>query len=90
MEREDRPSRKGTHWRFDSLGATSRKTIERELSEHVKKLEHRVEVLISISREQQISGYHELAEAYRKQAAESKASAQSIRTLLNWGRGEVI
>ncbi len=82
MEKEDRPSRNGINREFGPLEAPSGKAIESELSEALKKLEHRVEVLTSISLQQRTSGYHELAEAYRKQAAESKASAQSIRKLL--------
>jgi len=87
MAKEISLLRKGINRGFDPLGATSRKTLESELSETLKKLEHRIEVLNSISHEQQISGYYELAEAYRKQAAESKASAQSIRKLLNLDQG---
>jgi hypothetical protein len=87
MEEEDRPSRKGINQGFDPLDTPSRKTIESGLSEALKKLEHRVEVLTSISREQEISGYYGLAEAYRKQAAESKAYAQWLRKLLNLGQG---
>ena len=87
MAKENSPLRKGINRGFDPSDATSRKAVESELSEALKKLEHRVEALNSISREQQISGYYELAEAYRKQAAESKSSAQSIRKLLNLGQG---
>ena len=68
-----------------SLDTTPGKTIKSELLESLKKLEHRVEVLTSISREEQLSGYYELAEAYRNLAAESKAYTQSIRKLLNLG-----
>jgi phage baseplate assembly protein W len=82
MEKEDRPSRNGINRGFDPLDTISRKAIESQLSEALKKVEHRVEVLTSISLQQSMSGYYELAEAYRKQAAESKASAQSIRKLL--------
>jgi hypothetical protein len=64
-----------------------RKTIESELSEALKKLEHRVEVLTSISHEREIFGDYGLAEAYRNQAAESKAYAKSIRKFLEFGQG---
>jgi hypothetical protein len=87
MEEEDRSSRKGINQGPDPLDPPSRKATESELSEALKKLEHRVEVLTSISREREISGYYGLAEAYRKQAAELKAYAQSIRKLLNLGQG---
>ena len=90
MAKENSPLRKGINRGFDPLDATCRKTLENELSEALKKLEHRVEVLNSISREQQISGYYELAEAYRNQAAELKSSAQSISKLLNLGQREVV
>ena len=83
MEKEDRPSREEINQEFGALDTPSRMAIESELSEALKKLEHRVEVLASIYREQQTSGHHAVAEVYRKQADESKAYAQSIRRLLN-------
>ncbi len=88
MEKKDRSSRRGMI-RFDPLSTSSSKVILSELSEALKKLEHRAEVFTSISREQEIFGYHELAQAYRKQAAESRAYAQSIRKSLDLGQGEV-
>ena len=75
---------------LNPLDAAFKNDVEHGLSEDVKKFEHRVDVLTSISRERRVSGYYELAEAYRKQAAESKVSAQSIRRLLNLGQGEVV
>jgi len=86
MGKEDRPSREGIEQEFDVLDTPSRMAIESELSEALKKLEHRIDVLTSIYREQQTSGHHAVAEAYRKQAAESKAYALSIRRLLNSGQ----
>jgi len=83
MEKEDRLSREEINQEFGALDTPSRMAIESELSEALKKLEHRVEVLTSIYREQQTSGHHAVAEAYRKQADESKAYAQSIRRLLD-------
>jgi len=56
--------------------------LERELLESLNKTEHRAEILIAISHTQRKSGWHELAEAYRKQGMSSKAKAQSIRKLL--------
>jgi len=86
MEKEDKSSREETSQEFDVLATPSRMAIESELSEALKKLEHRIEILTSIYREQQVSGHHAVAEAYHKQAAESKAYAQSIRRLLNSGQ----
>jgi len=57
-------------------------TLESELWESLNKLDHRAEILIAISQNQQASGSYELAEAYREQAMKSKAYAQSIRKLL--------
>jgi hypothetical protein len=87
MEKEDRPSREETNQECGAFDTPSRMAIESELSEALKKLEHRVEILTSIYRERQTSGHHAVAEAYRKQADESKAYAQSIRRLLK-GRAE--
>jgi hypothetical protein len=89
MEEEDRFSRKGINQGFDPLDGPSRKALEGELSEALKKLEHLVEVLTSISHEQEISGYYGLAEAYSHHAAESEAYAKLIRKLLNLSQGEV-
>jgi phage baseplate assembly protein W len=86
MEIEDTSSLEGINQEFDVLATPSRMAIESELSEALRKLEHRIEILTCIYREQQISGQHAMAEAYHKQAAESKAYAQSIRRLLNSGQ----
>ena len=57
--------------------------IENEIWESLSKLEHRVEILMAVSHNQQASGCPELAEAYKKQAMKSKAYALSIRKLLS-------
>ena len=64
------------------LKASYLEAIENEIWESLSKLEHRVEILMAVSHNQQASGCHELAEAYKKQAMKSKAYAQSIRKLL--------
>jgi hypothetical protein len=56
--------------------------LENELWGSLSKLEHRAEILMAISHNQRTSGRYELAEAYKKQAMNSKAYAQSIRKLL--------
>ena len=64
------------------LRPSSHKALENELWGSLSKLEHRAEILIAISHNQRTSGWYELAEAYKKQAMNSKAKAQSIRKLL--------
>jgi hypothetical protein len=56
--------------------------FEDELLGLLNKLEHRVEVLMAIARNRRASGCYESAEAYKKQAIESKEHAESIRKLL--------
>jgi hypothetical protein len=56
--------------------------LQNELWASLSKLEHRAEILMAISQDQRISGRYESAEAYKKQAMNSKAYAQSIRKLL--------
>jgi len=46
------------------------------------KWEHRAEILAAIAHEQRVSGRHEMAEAYKKQAIESKKYAESVRKIL--------
>ena len=82
---EDKCSREGINQGSDPLEEPPLKAVESRLSEALEKLEHHVEILTSISHEREIFGDYGLAEAYRKQAAESKAYAQSIRRLLNSG-----
>ncbi len=43
------------------------------------KWEHRAEILAAIAHEQRASGRHEAADAYNKQAIESKKHAESVR-----------
>ena len=57
-------------------------TLLNELWGSLSKFEHRVEILMAISHNQRTSGRYESAEAYKKQAINSKAYAQSIRKLL--------
>ncbi len=82
MTKQNRSSQKTIIEGTDSADITSDGKIQNELSEALKKLEHRVEILTSISREQEIYGYYELAEAYQRQADESQAYVQSIRKML--------
>ena len=56
--------------------------LENELLRLLNKLEHRVEVLMAIAHNRRSSGCYESAEAYKKQAMESKEHAESIRKLL--------
>lgn len=56
--------------------------LENELRQSLSQMEHRVEILLAISHRQESSGCHELAQAYKKQAGELKAYAQSIRKVL--------
>lgn len=58
------------------------KAIQDELLSLLGRWEHRVEILAAIAHEQRASGRHELAEAYKKQAIESKKHAESVRKLL--------
>ncbi len=62
---------------------TSRpEVLENELLRLLNKLEHRAEVLMAIAHNRRASGCYESAEAYKKQAMESKGHAESIRKLL--------
>ncbi len=62
---------------------TSRfEALENELLRLLNKLEHRAEVLMAIAHNRRSSGCYESAEAYKKQAMESKGHAESIRKLL--------
>jgi hypothetical protein len=58
------------------------KAIRDDLRSLLGKWEHRAEILAAIAHEQQASGRHEMAEAYKKQAIESKKHAESVRKLL--------
>jgi len=58
------------------------KDLDNKLWGSLSKLEHRAEILMAISQNQRTCGRHEVAEAYKRQAMNSKACAQSIRKLL--------
>jgi hypothetical protein len=58
------------------------KAIHDDLWSLLGKWEHRAEILTAIAHEQRASGRHEMAEAYKKQAIESKKQAESVRKLL--------
>ena len=64
------------------ISTSGPEVLENELLRLLNKLEHRVEVLMAIARHQRASGCYESAEAYKKQATESKEHAESIRKLL--------
>jgi len=56
--------------------------IQNNLWGLLSRLEHRAEILTALSHNQRTNGYHESAEAYKRQAMESKKHAESIRKLL--------
>lgn len=56
--------------------------IQSNLSGLLDRLEHRAEILMAISHNQRTNGYHELAEASKHQAVETKKHAETIRKLL--------
>jgi hypothetical protein len=58
------------------------KAIQDDLWSLLGRWEHRAEILAAIAHEQRASGRHELAEAYKKQAIESRKHAESVRKLL--------
>jgi hypothetical protein len=58
------------------------KAIQDDLWVLFGKWEHRAEILAAIAHEQGASGRHELAEAYKRQAIESRKHAESVRKLL--------
>jgi hypothetical protein len=58
------------------------KAVQDDLWSLLGRWEHRAEILAAIAHEQRASGRHELAEAYKKQAAESKKHVESVRKLL--------
>ena len=58
------------------------KAIQDDLWSLLGRWEHRAEILAAIAHEQRASGRHEMAEAYNKQAIESKKHAESVRKLL--------
>ena len=56
--------------------------IQDDLRSLLNRWEHRAEILVAIAHEQRASGRHEMAEAYKRQAIESKKHAASVRKLL--------
>ena len=58
------------------------KAIQDELWSLLGRCEHRAETLVAIAHEQRASGRHKLAEAYKKQAIDSKKHAESVRKIL--------
>ena len=83
MENASRQCPKSTGDHLNWLGAFSSSSLRHELLEAAKRLEHRVEVLSSLSHQHQSSGSHELAESCKRQAAESRKRAQLIRKMLD-------
>jgi hypothetical protein len=85
MDKEDDASQPKANKKLASkvrLKPSCPEALENELWGSLSKLEHRSEILMAISHNQWASGRYELAEAYKKQAMNSKAYAQSIRKLL--------
>ena len=70
------------HRKTDQFQGKACKAIHDDLWSLLKKWEHRAEILAAISHEQRASGRHEMAEAYKKQAIESKKHTESVRKLL--------
>jgi hypothetical protein len=62
--------------------ASCHEVLDSELWEFFKKLEHRAEILMTISQDQRRSGCYELAEAYRRQGTNLKIKTQAMRKLL--------
>ncbi len=85
MDREDHASQAKTNEKLVSnvhLNPICPEALQHELWGSLSKLEHRAEILMAISQNQRTSGRYESAEAYKRQALDSKAYAQSIRKLL--------
>lgn len=57
--------------------------LKRIIWQDLNRLEHRAGVLMEISDLQREAGHHDIAKAYRRQAAESNGRAQFIRELLS-------
>jgi len=83
MENASRQCPKSTGDHLNWLGAFSSSSLRHELLEAAKRLEHRVEVLSSLSHQHQSSEPHELAEAYKRHAEDSRKRAQLIRKILD-------
>lgn len=85
MDREGRDSQAKANKKLASnarLKPICQKHLQNELWGALSKLEHRAEILMAISQNQRTCGRYEMAEAYKRQAMNSKAYAQSIRKLL--------
>ncbi len=85
MDREGHASQAKANKKLASnvrLKPSCPEALQNELWGSLSKLEHRAEILMAISQNQRTSGRYESAEAYKKQAMNSKAYAQSIRKLL--------
>ena len=83
MENGGKQCSKSTGDHLNWLGAFSGSSLRHELLEAAKRVEHRVEVLSSLSHQHQSSGSHELAEAYKRHAEDSRKRAQLIRKILD-------
>ena len=70
------------HRKTDQFQGKAYRATNDDLWSLLDKWEHRAEILAAIAHEQRASGRHELAEAYKKQAIESKKHAESVRKLL--------
>ena len=85
MDREDHTSQASANKKLTSnvrFKPSCSEALQNELWRSLSKLEHRAEILMAISQNQRTSGRYESAEAYKKQAMNSMAYAQSIRKLL--------
>ena len=75
-------AKNGMHRKTYQFQGKAYKAIHDDLWSLLGKWEHRAEILTAIAHEQRASGRHEMAEAYKKQAIESKKHAESVRKLL--------
>jgi len=82
MEDGDKYRSKSLRNQLNVLGAFSASSLRHDLLEATKRLEHRAEVLSSLSHQHHSTGSHELAESCKRQAAEFQKQAQSIRKIL--------
>jgi len=85
MDRKGHPSQAKTNEKLSPIVRSKSpcpEALQNELWGSLSKLEHRAEILTAISRNQRTTGRCESAEAYKRQAMNSKAYAQSIRKLL--------
>ena len=75
-------AKNNTHRKICQFQGRTYKAIQDQLWSLLDRLEHRMEILAAIAHKQRASGRHELAEAYKKQAIESKKQVDSVRKLL--------